>query len=141
VASPVLILLSLLSRHYGELEQLYVFSKEIRIYRQGSFLDIFQNLSGHLNAPIEQFLDVMLCQEVIGRHLKVAYQKLNYTNINTLKFVYEHDSLLWLNKSEPIWTSPRLGSLFNFLKDLKMINAEGALTNFGESVYASKAGH
>lgn len=141
VASPVLNLLSLLSRHYGDLEQLYVFSKSIQIYRQGSFIDIFQNISRYLDASLEQFLNVLLCQEVIGRHLKVAYQKLNYTNINTLKFVYEHDSLLWLNKSEPTWTSPRLGSLFNFLKDLKMINTEGALTEFGESVYAIKAGH
>lgn len=135
IAFPVLLVLSLAEKYRKEITTLKYIGTNHQIHRDGCFTEVIDDILSMQNLTFGDALHRLLCSGVIGRHLQTAYRKINQTS-HTLKFIYEQDSLLWLNSSEPGWTSPRLGSLMNYLKDLSILDDNGALTSLGRSLHA-----
>ena len=63
----------------------------------------------------------ILREFVVERHFIVALRKLRYEKKSTLRFVIESQHYIRTTKirfDEPVYTSPRLATAFNFLEDL-----------------------
>ena len=52
--------------------------------------------------------------------------------IKILKFLIEDNYLVHIETMEPNFTSPRLKTLYNFTRDLALVDKENKLTNEGE---------
>lgn len=99
--------------------------------RDGNVTDILLYIEQRQNAPLGKFISDFFLRSVIDRHIFVALRKFRTTRMNTLKFNISNNYYSFREISEPVWTSPRLQNLDQFLCDLRFINRERRLLSYG----------
>ena len=54
---------------------------------------------------------------------------------NLLKFIVEDNYLVHIETMEPNFTNPRLRTLYNFTRDLGLVDSTSKLSNIGKSLF------
>src|SRR5436190_11839517 len=77
------------------------------------------------------FLNEMILEWILFRHLRVATRKLANQGVSTFKFRPEEGRLLLIAEElpDPTFTSPRLREGFRILEDLHYISRTDGVTN------------
>jgi hypothetical protein len=87
-------------------------------------------LERHAGEEFGAFLERLLEERIVRRHLWVAFRKFRYQRDYTFLFEMD-DGLLRLRDIDgPVFTNPRLGPAITFLKDIHLIGGQG-LTDLG----------
>lgn len=71
---------------------------------------------------------------LLNEHIAIAYNKMGNGEKNLLKFVIEDNYLVHIETMEPNFTNPRLRTLYNFNRDLGLIDADSKLTSKGKEL-------
>lgn len=100
-------------------------SKKFQIHTASSFLVASNDIDLKHNHTIKQFIRFFLTHYVINRHHFVALRKLNATQ-NSAKFYREDGKIRLVDHFIYDYSSPRIHTLFDFMRDLKIINPETA---------------
>jgi hypothetical protein len=117
-----------------KIEQLQELAWAEKIERGGSFKDYFSFLEERKEWPLEAFIREFVYQWLIYQHQLVALRKTGSSTTSTLKFIVEEDQVQFLENFPPHFTSPRLGALMNYFKDLSLLDAAGELTAIGKAL-------
>ena len=135
VAACVLAILALASRHYEDLKDFLSLSRQYDFLREGNIIEVLSQCLSPMDKTFNAFVEHVLMQDIVSRHLSVAYRKIHERRLNTLKLSYENNALMGIQDFKVPWTRPRVSSLMQFLKDLKVLTDGGQLTEYGKSVY------
>jgi hypothetical protein len=98
--------------------------------RDGDCLALFESLN-NAELSIQQLVKQLLLRFIVNRHLYVAYRKMGSGSQNSIKFQIENNVISFIDWIEPKWTTPRLGSLSQFLIDMNILTKEYELTISG----------
>ena len=79
---------------------------------------------------VNEFVKFIL-RYILNDHSFVAYGKMGNGERNLLKFIVEDNYLVWIETMSPNFTNPRLQALYNFVRDLKLIDVEGRINENG----------
>ena len=120
-----------------QLTKLQADSRKHGMYRNGDVTELFSWIQKNEHHNLHTFLRKLLLQQIINRHIEVAMRKMRNRNENTLKFILDDNILKPVSIVEPIWTSPRINTLHQFLIDLKLVEGN-TLTNLGRQLLAGK---
>jgi hypothetical protein len=90
-------------------------------------------ITRNLSRPVPVFFR-SLVSWVINDHVQTAYRKMGTTEDNVLKLLIEDGHVTGLEVVEPGFTSPRLRTLLSFARDLRLLDAQHALTEPGDMV-------
>jgi len=121
-----------------QIDALRVYSRNHVMNRDGDVVQLLEWIESHKKLSVSAFIERLLLQNVINRHLEVAMRKMRNRNENTLKFIFEDNMLRSVGVVEPVWTGPRIASLNHFLVDLKLVDRDKKLTVLGQKVLAEK---
>lgn len=116
-----------------QIEKLQVYSRKHGMYRNGDVTELLSWIQKNEYQDLSTFIRKLLLQHIINRHIEVAMRKIRNRNENTLKFILENNILKWVDEALPVWTSPRINSLHQFLVDLKLAE-DNVLTDLGRQV-------
>jgi len=120
--------------HIGELQ---VYSRTHGMYRNGDVTELLLWIQKNEHQNLSTFVRKLLLQHIINRHIEVAMRKMRNRNENTLKFILEDNILKPVDIAVPVWTSPRINSIHQFLVDLKLVK-DNALTDLGRQLLTEK---
>ena len=101
-----------------------------------SLLSETRFLDRQLDESFEETLGKIIEERVVRRHLWIAMRKFRYQRDYTFLFEMDEGRLRLREKDGPVFTTPRLGSAINFLKDTHLIGGQG-LTGLGEKAVSS----
>lgn len=101
------------------------------------FFDFFRLMASRLEQPLGKLIEEFILNWVIGRHQLVAYGKMGLGNQSTHKFIIEENQIRQIGNFEPYFTSPRIGSLMQFLRDLDLVKEGQGITKAGMQFYKS----
>ncbi|MDA9089720.1 hypothetical protein N9K15_02125 [Maribacter arcticus] len=102
--------------------------------KNGNALEIFQiYITSSYNLNFEEFVR-KLVHNLLNEHIAIAYNKMGNGEKNLLKFVIEDNYLVHIETMTPNFTNPRLRTLYNFTKDLDLINSKDELTVEGKNL-------
>lgn len=73
-----------------------------------------------------------ITQRMMRDHVAASYRKMGKSESSLLKFVIEEGQIRLIEITYPQFTSPRLSSLLNLMKDLGYIDSEEHLTELGK---------
>jgi hypothetical protein len=133
-----LILLGLIYTHdKDQITTLNTYARKHGMYRDGEVTDLFSWIQKNEQQNLHNFLHKLLLQHIINRHIEVAMRKMRNRNENTLKFILEDNYIKPLDSVEPVWTTPRIDSLHQFLLDLKIIQ-NNSLSDIGNQLLLEK---
>ena len=79
----------------------------------------------------EDFINDFIKQHIILRHHFVAFRKIGGGTQTTQKFIIEENFIRYIDNFEPNFTSPRLATLYSFLRDLNLIS-DDSLTELAQ---------
>ncbi|MBI5099691.1 MAG: hypothetical protein HZB30_10695 [Nitrospirae bacterium] len=131
--------LGLIFKHdKGQIEKLRAYSRKHGMNRDGDVVQLLEWIVRHKKLNLSDFVERLLLQQVINRHIEVAMRKMRNRNENTLKFIFEDNMLKPVGIAEPVWTGPRILSLHQFLIDLKLVDNQQKLTALGQKVLKEK---
>lgn len=131
IVNSILLILRLYIDNKDHLENLKAFGVRNKIVRDGEASHYFLTEFIHkINFPIQDFINDFIKQHIILRHHFVAYRKIGGGTQTTQKFILEENFIRYIDNFEPNFTSPRLTTLYSFLKDLKLIS-DDCLTELG----------
>jgi len=94
-------------------------------------LTYLNKLDSYLSSSIEDFIKGFLLRNIIYRHQFVAYRKMGGGSQSTQKFTIEDGLIRQIGNFGPGFTSPRVGNMITYLKDLHLVNAKDEITNKG----------
>jgi len=83
---------------------------------------------------IDDFILEFMLNNIINRHQFVAYRKMGGGSQSTQKFIIEENHLRRIGNFDPSFTSPRVGRLIGFLRDLKIITEDNILSKSGNEL-------
>ena len=132
----------LLLRLYDELEEnkelILKFENDNDLLKQrGIFSRTLDEYVGrYLNATIDNFIDNVLTR-IMQEHTYVALNKMGKSNMDLRKFLIEDGRINLVEIRYPTQTSPRINSLYNFLKDMNYITNENTLSEIAENYIAN----
>lgn len=118
------------------------FLEELNLYLRNNYLfdkkgrvtEVFKlYILEKLNLSIKEYLSSCI-RMLLNDHMVTAYRKMGNRESNLLKFTIEYNRIIHIQTMVPKFTSPRLKTLFNFLRDLHYINSDGSLTWNGENL-------
>jgi len=95
-----------------------------------NFKDLIED---HFNDKYSNYFESCI-KNMINDHVITAYRKMGNGESNLLKFIIEDNNIIHIQTMEPKFTSPRLGTLNDFLNDLGYINNEGSLSRTGKKL-------
>jgi len=96
-------------------------------------------IKNNLNSSYSHYIQTSI-KRLINGHISTAYRKMGNGESNLLKFVIEDNFITHVQTMWPKFTSPRLGTLDNFLVDLKLIEGE-SLSNAGKTLLFELSGN
>ena len=117
-----ILLFRLYFENKGILNDLMAFAQLHNIEREGDCISGLKRLEKYFKYDIKEFMTRYIQNEIINRHILVAYHKMGTGVKNTLKFSYEDNYLAHIETIEPVWTTPRIYSLHMILEDLGLIS-------------------
>lgn len=135
IANAVLLLMLLYKENLEDKETLVEYANKNQILRKGHVFNLFseileKNLKNDLFGFIKNALYLAL-----NDHLFSSYNKASLNQRDMFNILVEDGNARRVRDTKPALTSPRIGSLKNFLLDLKLINPNdrpinGALETF-----------
>jgi len=132
ISNGFLLFMSQYLNQVDELVALKEYSENNDIGKDGEGTTYFiTEFAAKKQMTVEQYIFEYLYQHIIYRHQYVAFRKIRGGTQSTQKFIIEDHHIRYLGNFEPGYTGPRLGNLISFLKDLKVISADNALTEQG----------
>ncbi|RKD90049.1 hypothetical protein [Mangrovibacterium diazotrophicum] len=117
-----------------QLDRLMEFTRDGHFVDGEDVLSYFLRFKKFLDYPLGHFIEEFLLVKVIYRHHFVAFRKMGSGNQSTQKFILENNHIRLIDNFSPINTSPRIGSLINFLTDLDFLNHANEVTPRGISL-------
>ncbi len=126
--------LTLLLRLFNEFEMnkkaILGFEKQNDLKRQRGILSEGLNayVSQYLSWPISKYIPTLVTQ-IMQEHTIIAIGKMGRNNSDLRKFIYEEGRIVLVEIRYPVETSPRVDSLFNYLKDLSYLDSNNNLTD------------
>ncbi len=137
-AAHALKVLAMIYQHDKEqIKELNAYSRQHGMYRNGDVTELLSWIQKNEHHSLSTFIRKLMLQSIINRHIEVAMRKMRNRNENTLKFILEDNILKPVAISVPVWTSPRIDSLHQFLVDLKLVEDQ-ALTSLGKQLLREK---
>lgn len=130
--NAVLLLIKVYKSNSNNLYFLKEYAENLYINNSKDALDFYTYLESHLSDNFVDFFRNHFYNEILLRHLTVAYNKLANGNQSTQKFILENNFIRIIGNFDPNYTSPRLNSVYDFLKDLKLIK-DNKLTKDGQA--------
>jgi hypothetical protein len=107
-------------------------SNNYKIHTASSFLVAYDDFDSKRDFTISEFIRYFLTRNVINRHHFVALRKLNSTQ-NSAKFYREDGMIRLVDHFFYDYSSPRIHTLFDFMRDLNIIDLETTdLTSKGQ---------
>ena len=104
--------------------------------KNGNIVEAHRYLAKNSEKNVFDFFKSYL-YKILNDHQFVAFQKMGNGEAQVHKFLIEHNHLLLIKLIDPRMTNPRLGSVRNYLVDLKLIDLnQGELTTLGQEVLA-----
>ena len=102
--------------------------------KHGNAIDIFRDYVDR-NKPFN-FKDFAsrVAHYLINEHVNIAYGKMRDSKKNLLKFIVEDGYLIHIETMEPNFTNPRLRTLYNFTRDLNLLDENNKLTVTGKNI-------
>ncbi len=137
VAHALKVLALIYQHDKNKIAELNTYSHKHGMYRNGDVTELLSWIQRNEKQKLSDVIRKLLLQHIINRHIEVAMRKMRNRNENTLKFILEDNILKPLAITEPVWTSPRIISLHQFLVDLKTVKGNN-LTDLGKQVMAEK---
>lgn len=119
------------------ISDLQAYARKHGMYRSGDVTELLLWIQKNEHQDLHTFIKKLLLQHIISRHIEVAMRKMRNRNENTLKFILEDNIVRPMYIVEPVWTSPRIHSLHQFLVDLKLVE-HNALTDLGRKLLEEK---
>ena len=101
--------------------------------KHGNVLEIFQDYIKRNEKENFQVFASKVAHKLINEHINIAYSKMRDSNKNLLKFIIEDGHLVHIETMSPNFTNPRLNTLYNFTKDLNLIE-NNKLTEYGKEI-------
>ena len=131
IVNSILLILRLYIDNKDNLEILKAYGERNKIVRDGEASNYFLTEFIHkIKFSIEDFVFDFIKQHIILRHHFVAFRKIGGGTQTTQKFILEENFIRYVDNFEPNFTSPRLTTLYSFLRDLKLISND-CLTELG----------
>lgn len=107
-------------------------SNNYKIHTASSFLVAYDDFDAKRDFTISEFIRYFITRNVINRHHFVALRKLNSTQ-NSAKFYREDGMIRLVDHFIYDYSSPRIHTLFDFMRDLNIIDQETTdLTSKGQ---------
>lgn len=102
--------------------------------KHGNALAIFKDyIENSKNLSFKDFVRKLI-HTLLNEHIAVAYAKMGNGEKNLLKFVLEDNYLVHIETMKPNFTNPRLKTLYNFTRDLGLVDENDQLTSDGETL-------
>lgn len=133
----ILLVKKLIFNNNSELERLVRLTKTYELNSNSSFLSSIVAMQNNEELSIKDFVKYYLKKYVIIRHQWVSLKKMNNTQ-STEKFIREDGLIRFIDDVDYAYSSPRLNTLIDFLRDMQLINEDKKdLTNIGLKFYNS----
>ena len=81
----------------------------------------------------DDFIKHYIIEEIIYKHYRVSLRKLHQTGLATQKFIIEDGHLRYIDGWDSTYTSPRIDTLKQFLRDLGLIEDDNGLQTLTSS--------
>ena len=102
--------------------------------KHGNAIDVFKDyIKRNEESNFNDFAS-KVAHTLINEHINIAYGKMRDGKKNLLKFIIEDGYLVHIETVTPRFTNPRLKTLYNFTKDLGLINKNNELTDLGKKI-------
>lgn len=136
IANAILVLIILFKENLKEKESLIGFARETDILRGGNAFGLFSEIL-EKNEAVElgMFIRNTLYQ-ALNDHLFSSYNKAALNQKDMFNILVEENTARRVREMEPAFTSPRIGSLNNFLKDLQLITPGDKPINNALKIFA-----
>lgn len=82
----------------------------------------------HSKLSVDNYI-VSIVHQIMQEHTIIAIGKMGNSDTDLRKFIFEDGRVVLVEIRFPTVTSPRIGSLYNFLRDLSYISSDGQLTD------------
>mgnify|MGYP003630886225 CR=1 FL=1 len=114
-------------------DELLSLFKNFKMHTASSFVSTYSDFDEKRDFTVSEFIRYFLTRNVINRHHFVALRKLNATQ-NSAKFYREDGLIKLVDHFIYDYSSPRIHTLFDFMRDLKIISPETTgLTSKGQA--------
>ncbi len=135
IATAIISFLCLYNENVSQLESLSQYATNHYLHsKRGNSLQLFQKyIELRKKRSIKGFIEKLI-SVLLNDHTSIAYSKMGSGTKNLLKFIVEDNLLIHIETMKPNFTNPRLRTMFNFLKDLNLIDANGAINNNGKEL-------
>ena len=118
--------------NWPHFESILAFANTFNMHEASSFIVSMADIESQNQLSISDFCHYFLTRYVINRHYYVALRKLSATQ-NSAKFYREEGNIRYIDKFIYGYSSPRIHTLVDFLKDLNLIHKDKIeLTELGQ---------
>lgn len=124
------LLLRLQNEYELNKEKILAFQSENDLTRQRGILSegLKSYVALHSKLSIDNYI-VSIVHQIMQEHTIIAISKMGNTDSDLRKFIFEDGRVVLVEIRFPSPTSPRIRSLYNFLKDLSYIDSDGQLSD------------
>ena len=137
IAYNILLIKKLIINNSSEIERLLSLTKKYELNSNSSFLSSIVALQNKEELSIKDFIKYFIKKYVIVRHQWVSLKKMNNSQ-STEKFIREDSLIRFIDDVEYAYSSPRLNTLVDFLRDMQLITEDKKeLTKVGENLFNS----
>ncbi|TXI68876.1 MAG: hypothetical protein E6Q46_00455 [Flavobacterium sp.] len=137
IAYNILLIKKLIINNSSEIERLLSLTKKYELNSNSSFLSSIFALQNKEELSIKDFIKYFIKKYVIVRHQWVSLKKMNNSQ-STEKFIREDSLIRYIDDVEYAYSSPRLNTLVDFLRDMQLITEDKKeLTKVGENLFNS----
>lgn len=130
VALAIPLLLRLQNEYEVRKEEVSSFEGRNDLVRQRGILSqcLKAYVTHHLKLNPKAYIDALL-RQVMNEHTYVAIGKMGASNVDLRKFILEDGCAVLVEIRYPNETSPRISSMYNFLEDLKYLDASNGIAD------------
>lgn len=133
----ILLVKKLIINNNDEIDRLVRLTKTYELNSNSSFLSAIVSLQNNEALSLKDFVKYFLKKYVVIRHQWVSLKKMNNTQ-STEKFIREDGLIRFIDDVDYAYSSPRLNTLIDFLKELQLINDDkNDLTTIGLELFNS----
>lgn len=137
IAFNILLIKKVVHNNKSEIDRLLLLTKKFGLNSNSSFISSIISIENNEELSLKDFVKYFLKKYVIIRHQWVSLKKMNNTQ-STEKFIREDGLIRFIDNVDYAYSSPRLNTLVNFLKELQLINEEKTiLTPLGTELFNS----
>ncbi len=131
----ILLIKKLIHNNDIEIDRLLRLTKSYGLNSNSSFISSIVSLKNNQELSINDFVRFFLKKYIIIRHQWVSLKKMNNTQ-STEKFIREDGLIRFIDDVDYAYSSPRLNTLIDFLKELQLINDDkNDLTTIGLELF------